>query len=376
MSNTTQKTPLRNSVSFAAIETYVERNMISPKETATMGGDRYRWGDKDAYPGYLLDLYNNVATLRSVVDGCVDFIAGDDVLFGGARDVVINKSGETAAEVVRQMGRNAKIYGGFALEVVRNTTGGIAGINCIDLKNLRTNKDNSVFWYSEKWGKAQPEAVEMPAFIPALEEKWGKLTDVERNRAVSSILWVKIGSAGIYPAPPYAAAVKACEIERNIDDYHLNSLDNGFSATAIINFNNGIPEDQEKAELERDAREKLTGAANAGRLLLCWNPNKESATTIAPLRTEDFGDRYDALAKRSRQAIFTAFRANPNLFGIPTDSLGFSSEEYDSAFKLFNRTQIRPVQRKIADAFAKIYGTAILQIVPFTLEGETETTVN
>lgn len=376
MSNTTQDKPLRNSVSFAAIETYVERNMISPKETAVMGGDRYRWGDKDAYPAYLLDLYDNVATLRSVIDGCVDYIAGDDVLFQGARDHVINQGGETAAEVVRQMARNAKLYGGFALEVVRNVTGGIAGINCIDLKNLRTNKANDVFWYSEKWGKSQPDPVEMPAFIPSLEAKWGSLTDEERNRAVSSILWVKIGDAGVYPAPPYAAAVKACEIERNIDDYHLNSLDNGFSATAVINFNNGVPGDEEKAELERDAREKLTGSANAGRLLLCWNPNKESATTIVPIRTEDFGDRYEALAKRSRQAIFTAFRANPNLFGIPTDSLGFSSEEYEAAFKLFNRTQIRPVQRKIADAFARIYGSAALQIVPFTLEGETETTVN
>ena len=376
MSNTTQTKPLRNSVSFAAIETYVERNMISPKATATMGGDRYRWGDKDGYPAYLLDLYDNVATLRSVIDGCVDFIAGDDVLFNGARDHVINQGGETAAEVVRQMGRNAKLYGGFALEVVRNVTGGIAGINCIDLKNLRTNKANDVFWYSEKWGKSQPDPVEMPAFIPSLEAKWGSLTDEERNRAVSSILWVKIGDAGVYPAPPYAAAVKACEIERNIDDYHLNSLDNGFSATAVINFNNGIPADQEKDELEREAREKLTGSANAGRLLLCWNDNKESATTVVPIKTEDFGDRYEALAKRSRQAIFTAFRANPNIFGIPTDSLGFSSEEYESAFKLFNRTQIRPVQRKIADAFAKIYGNAVLQIVPFTLEGDSETAVN
>ncbi|MGD7407521.1 hypothetical protein ACQCP7_25950, partial [Ralstonia pseudosolanacearum] len=82
--------------------------------------------------------------------------------------------------------------------------------------------------------------------------------------------------------------------------------------------------------------------------ILSWNANKESAATIESVKIEDFGARYDALAKRCRQEIFTAFRANPNLFGIPTESLGFSSEEYESAFKLFNRTQIRPCQRKIA----------------------------
>lgn len=376
MSNIEHNERRRYAVSFAAIDTYVERNMISPKATAVGGGDRYRWGDKDGYPAYLLDLYNNVATLRSVVDGCVDFISGDDVVFNGAKDVVMNKYGETAADIVRQVAWNAKTYGGFALEIIRNSLGGVAEVYCIDLKNIRTNKNNDVFWYSEKWGKPQPDPVEMPAFIPALEEKWAQLTEEERNRAVSSILWVKIGDAGVYPAPPYAAAVKACEIERNIDDYHLNSLDNQFSGLSLINFNNGIPGDDEMAEVEHDFREKYAGAANAGRPVLCWNANKESATEVIPLKTEDFGDRYEALAKRSRQAIFTAFRANPNLFGIPTDSLGFSSEEYEAAFKLFNRTQIRPVQRKIADAFAKIYGSAILQIIPFTLEGSTETAVN
>lgn len=376
MSNMTQDNPRRYAVSFAAVNTYVERNMISPRETAVGGGDRYRWGDKDGYPAYLLDLYDNVATLRSVIDGCVDYIAGDDVVFSGEKDVPLNKAGDTAAEIVRQAGRNAKLYGGFALEVVRNGAGGVAEIYCIDLKNLRTNKRNDVFWYSEKWGKSQPEPVEMPAFIPSLEEKWHGLSDAERNRSVSSILWVKIGDAGVYPAPPYAAAVKACEIERNIDDYHLNSLENQFSGLSMINFNNGIPEDEEMAEMEHDFREKYTGAANAGRPILNWNANKESAAEVIPLKTEDFGDRYEALAKRSRQAIFTAFRANPNLFGIPTDSLGFSSEEYEAAFKLFNRTQIRPVQRKIADAFARIYGSAVLQIIPFSLDGDTETAVN
>lgn len=376
MSNIEESKASRGVVSFAAIDTYVERNMISPKETAVSGGERYRWGDKDAYPAYLAELYDTVATLHSVIDGCTDFIAGDDVLFNGARDVQMNKGGETAPEIVRQMARSAKMYGGFALEITRNNVGGIAEIRCIDLKYLRTNKNNDVFWYSEKWGKSQPEAVEMPAFLPGLEDKWVSLTPEERNRAVSSILWVKFDHSRIYPVPPFAAAVKACEIERNIDDYHLNSLDNGFSATAVINFNNGVPEDAEKAELERDAREKLTGASNAGRLLLSWNPNKESATTIATLKTEDFADRYEALAKRSRQAIMTAYRATPNLFGIPTDSLGFSSEEFDQAFKLFNRTQVRPVQRKIADAFEKIYGQPVLSIIPFTLEGAQEAAVN
>jgi hypothetical protein len=89
---------------------------------------------------------------------------------------------------------------------------------------------------------------------------------------------------------------------------------------------------------------------------------------------EDFGEKYQSLAKHSRQQIFTAFRANPNLFGIPTESLGFSQEEYESAFRLYNRTQIRPVQRLIADTYDKIYQKkGVLTITPFSIAEDSAT---
>lgn len=363
-------------MSFAAIEQYVETAIIAPTESKIGATDRYRWGDRDLYPGYLAELYDTVTTLGSVIDGCTDYTAGDDVLFQGEPDRVMNHSGQTALELIKDLARNAWTYGGFAIEVVRNGEGGVAELNCIDMQNLRTNKDNTVFWYSEKWGTSRPDAVEMPAFMPSVQDEWPRLDEEQRNAHVSSILYVKVRSGKVYPRSPFAAAVKACEIERNIDDFHLNNLENGFVSSAIVNMNNGVPEDAEKAEIERGIQEKFSGHSNAGRIMISFNPDKENAATFETPKVEDFGDRYDALAKRSRQAIFTAFRANPNLFGIPTESLGFSSEEYESAFKLFNRTQIRPMQRKILDAFAKIYDAAVITIVPFSLEGSTETNVN
>ena len=50
---------------------------------------------------------------------------------------------------------------------------------------------------------------------------------------------------------------------------------------------------------------------------------------------------------------------------------GFSQEEYEGAFKLYNRTCVKPVQRLICDAYDKIYGKpGVLTIQPFTIEGE------
>ena len=138
-----------------------------------------------------------------------------------------------------------------------------------------------------------------------------------------------------------------------------------FAGSAIINFNNGVPTDEQKDEIEQAINDKFTGSENAGRFLLSFNDNKENQTTIARLATDNYADRYNSLEKTVRQSIFTAFRANPNLFGIPTENLGFSNEEYESAFELFNRTMVKPVQRMITRIFERI-GKPV-SITQFTL---------
>lgn len=368
----------RANVVFAATDRYIEENIVSPKETKTPTRNWVEWGTKNAYPDYLLDLYNNVPTLRSIVNGNIDYVAGDDVTIlplASHEDGVVNSKGTTIREQVRDIAKDFEIYGGFALQVIRSITGEICDIYHVDMRYLRTNPDCNVFYYSERWQEfGRKNVIVYPAFMPNLD--WGKLTDEERKRNASSILFVKNVNTQTYPSPLYSASVKACEIERMIDKFHINAIANQFCSSAIINFNNGIPEDEQKEEIEEAFNEKFCGAENSGRVMFSWNKNRESQTTIQEFKIEDFGERYKALSDHSRQQIFTAFRANPNLFGIPTENLGFNSEEYESAFKLYNRTQIRPVQRTICDAYDKIYGAkGVLTIKPFSIDGD-ETKVN
>ena len=362
----------KSNISFAAINPYAESNIISAKETSYTGKEYVEWGDGNQYPEYLQNLQDNVPTLKTIVEGCVDYVAGDVVEILPLNETLaqgkMNLKGDTIVEQVRDVAGDVFGAGGFALQVIRNGFGDPAEVHYIDIGFLRANKDCSVFYYSEKWnGGGRKNIIVYPAFVPDLD--WNALTDEERSRHASSILYVKRSSKRTYPVPCYAAAIKACEIERCIDDFHLNAINNGFTGSYIINFNNGTPTDEVKDEIEKQFNEKFSGHENAGRIGFSWNPNKESATTIEKVDVEDFGEKYKSLEKNSRQKIFTAFRANPNLFGIPTESLGFSQEEYESSFRLFNRTMIRPVQMMIADAYDKIYGkTGVLTIKPFSME--------
>ena len=367
-------------VSFAAIDQYVETKIVLPTERVT-NRDFVEWGKGNNYPGYLLDLYNNVTTLRSIINGNIDFVTGDDVtilpLGDRFAEGIMNTRGDLITDIVRDLAKDYNLYGGFALQIIRDHNGDVAEIYYIDMRFIRSNKENDVFYYNEHWDKGgRKDVIIYPKFLRNLD--WASLTDEERDRHASSILFVKNVHTQVYPAPMYAASVLSCEIEKAISQYHWNSLNNNFCPDIIINFNNGDPGDEIKEEIVSDLEEKFSGYQNGKRFMVSFNKDRMSAVTIDAIKTDDFSERYKALEESCRRQIFAAFRAQPLLFGLNSDvSTGFSTDEFEQSFKLYNRTQIRPIQRLIADAFDRIYGSkGVLTIKPFSLESDTEQEVN
>ena len=367
-------------VSFAAIDQYVETNIVLPTEKVT-NRDFVEWGKGNNYPGYLLGLYNNVTTLRSIINGNIDFVTGNDVtilpLGDRFAEGIMNTRGDLITDIVRDLAKDYNLYGGFALQIIRDHNGDVAEIYYIDMRFIRSNKENDVFYYNEHWEKGgRKDVIIYPKFLRNLD--WASLTDEERDRHASSILFVKNVHTQVYPAPMYAASVLSCEIEKAISQYHWNSLNNNFCPDIIINFNNGDPGDEIKEEIVSDLEEKFSGYQNGKRFMVSFNKDRMSAVTIDAIKTDDFSERYKALEESCRRQIFAAFRAQPLLFGLNSDvSTGFSTDEFEQTFKLYNRTQIRPVQRLIADAFDRIYGSkGVLTIKPFSLESDTEQEVN
>lgn len=347
-------------MAFAAIDKRIERNIPSAREEWASGKKYVQWGDRNLFPDYLLSLYHTVTTLRGVVDGAVNYTVGDEVttaVLGGK----MNKSGENVRELVRKIAFDYWVFGGFALQVIRNNAGDVAELYHMPINFLRWDKETERFFYSEEWDKYRFRMTERPRFV----------RDFTNN--ADTVLVRRSSHIGVYPEPCYIASIKACEVERHIDDYHLNSIENGFLGSYIFQFNNGQPSDDMKREIEKNVQEKFSGSANAGRIMMLFNDNEETGMKIEKVEQPDFADRYNSLASHCRQQIFSSFHANPNLFGIPTESLGFNNEEYEASFKLFNRTMIQPVQDMIVDAFDTIFGVkGSVQIKPFSLDRATE----
>lgn len=352
---------------FSAIDKkFVESIPELTQETAR-GKDYVYYGSDNLYCDYLWSLYNDVSTLKTIIDGTADYITGDDVHCNiPGMEVQVNRKGDTMRDLIKWLSKDYEIYGGCAYEVVRNKLGKPAELNYIDFRYLRTDEHNQSFYYSKDFAKRWVRSSKVLVYPKYIQDS----TDV------NSIVYIKNTTSTPYPIPRYSGAIRACEIERHIDDFHLSGLQNGFSASYLINFLAGIPTDEQKAEIEKNVNEKFCGTGNSGRVLLNFAVSKENAATVQKLDVQDFGEKYQAAAKRSREQIFTAMGAVPALFGLMSESTGFNQQEFTEAFALYNATTVKSIQRTIIDSFDKVFGVkGSVTIDTFTINS-TSNTVN
>ena len=351
-------------IKLSALNPYLQDNKVENVEKEISGVDFIAWGTDNQYPGYLFSLYEDCATLQSIINGTVDFVCGNDISCNlPIFENTVNKNGDTINDIIQRISTDYLIFGGFALQVIRNAVGNITELYWIDFTKIRSDRKNEVFFYSEDWCKSygRVKYIVYPKF------------NQDDSNPTSIFYYKGNKTRGTYPTPIYNAAITSCELEKKINQFHLSEINNNFLTSKIINFNSGIPDDDLKNEIERNLNEKFSGAENAGRILISFNANKDSETTVTDLPQDEFGERYDSLAKRSTSQIFTAFRATPNLFGLPTETTGFNQQEFSEAFKLYNRTAVKPIQKVIVDTFDKIFGVdGSITIEPFNLEYDSE----
>lgn len=341
-------------MSFRAIDQVAESNIITPTEKEQRGKELIEYGDGNIYPQYIFDLFETVPTLRACALQMADYICGENISINDARFAVkVNEDGDTIEDLCKQIGLDLATYGGFAISVIRNRAGEISQLYNIDFKCIRSDKKNKRFYYSEKWKDSRAKYIEYPAFDP------------NENQS-ASIVYYKSIKYRTYPTPMWAAATKSAEIEKLIGEYHLNNLHNGFAGSYILNLNNGQPTPAQKEEIENNFNEKFCGVENAGRFVISYNKGKDAEATIAPIPSTDFADKYNALKKDSRDELFTAFRTSPVLLGIRTENNGFSNEDFQEEYKLYNKTVVLPAQKAIKRVFENIFGIKnVLVIEPF-----------
>jgi hypothetical protein len=328
----------------------------TPVVKEVQGKDYVEYGDNNDYFGYLIDRYNGSPTNNAILNSLMDLTYGKGL---DATDSA-KKPSEYAAmrglftkSCLQKVVADYVMMGQCSLQVVysqdHNMIVEVHHIPVETLRAARANEDGDVeaYYYAKDWNAVSSRketAVRIPAF--------GK-----SNEGLE-ILYIKPYRAGFYYYSPvdYQGGLPYAELEEEIANYHINNIQNGLAPSMLINFNNGVPSEEERRSIEQQIATKFSGSSNSGKFILAFNDNKDLAATVDPVQLSDAAQQYQFLSAEATQKILVSHRiVSPMLLGIKDSTgLGNNADELKTASTLLDNLVIRPKQEIIIDGIDMI----------------------
>jgi hypothetical protein len=327
----------------------------TPKVKEVKNQDFVSYGDDNNYYQYLIDRYNGSPTNNAAINGI------SQLIFGKGLDATdSNKKPDQYAQMkslftddcVMKLVNDLKLLGQCAMQVIYNELHTeILMVEHFPVETLRAeraNEDGDIlgYYYYHNWTEYRKgdELDRYPAFGTSKEGM--------------EILFVKPYKTGFYYYSPvdYQGGLQYAELEEEISNYHLNNIMNGLAPSMLINFNNGVPDEEQRELIEQRIYEKFSGTSNAGKFILAFNDDSTQSASIEPVQLSDAHNQYQFLSDESMRKIMVAHRiVSPMLLGIK-DNTGFgnNADELKTASQLMDNTVIRPFQNLLIKSFDQI----------------------
>ena len=340
----------KSDLSIVNLSTYT-----SPEVKEVRGKDFIEYGEDNNYFQYLIDRYNGSPTNNAIINGV------SEMIFGKGLDATdSNRKPNEYAQMMslfnkdctRKLCYDLKLMGQCAVQVIysKNRTK-IVQLEHMPIETLRAEKCNEkgeieAYYYFSDWSKYKRgnELKRIPAFGTSKEGL--------------EIMYIKPYRAGFkyYSPVDYQGGTQYAELEEEISNYHLNNILNGLAPSMLINFNNATPDPEQREMIERRIYEKFSGSSNAGKFILAFNDNAETAASIDPIQLSDAHNQYQFLSDESSKKIMVSHRVvSPMLFGIKDSTgLGNNADELKTASILFDNLVIKGFQGLLIDHFDQI----------------------
>ena len=340
--------------------TFAEARQPKFAEKKGVDGGYIKYGENNDYPEYIVDLYNKSSKHSAIIKSKVHYITGNGWSGDADAQSFIDKANriESLNDLTRKVSLDIEIFGGAFLEIIWDMSGNLAEIWHCDYTKMRTNKDNTQYWYKEDWKDNKVKPIVVAAFNP--KQPIGK-----------QILYVKEyrPNIGIYGLPSYFAALNYIESDIEVSKHILGNAQTGFSASKLITLPNGEPNDEEKRNVDQRIRKTYSGADGKKYMIAFVNDISRKPVIddlgTSDLTKEDFG-KIDELIQTN---IFSGHQVTtPSIMGIAeAGKLGTRTEMRDG-YEIFKNTYVNAKQMHLESVFnmlAKFKGVVSeIKIIP------------
>ena len=312
------------------------------------------YGTDNNYYQYLIDLFTNSTTNNAIIGGV------SSMVYGKGLDALdsSSKTEEYAAmrsifsnDCLRKVTLDLKLLGEASFQVTYQDKK-VYKAEHFPRQTLRAEKCNEegqieAYYYHPDWVNIKPS--DKPKRIASFGFGNGKEPEVKIAKRY-------ISGFDYYAPVDYQGGLAYAELESEVSDYLINDVQNGFSGTKVVNFNNGIPDQDQQLSIKNDVMRKLTGSRGE-KVIIAFNNNAESKTTIDDVPLNDAPAHYEYLSTECSNKLMVAHRiTSPLLLGIRTGNsgLGNNADEIKTASLLFNNVTIRPYQDLLIDCIDDI----------------------
>lgn len=325
----------------------------APKSIEDGKKDWVEFGENNDYYDFLNDRYNGSTTNSSVINSITKLIYGKGLDATDSK----RKPNEYAQmkmlfkkDTIKKLVSDYKRLGQAYLQLIyAKDKKSIVQVEHIPTLNIRVEKCNDKgeitgYYFSDNW--ADTKAYE-PKRIPAFG--YG-----DKTLEIISVGNYTIGQK-YYSNVDYLGALPYAKLEEEISNYLINEVQNGFSPTTIINFNNGETDPEKQRNIANDVKAQTSGSKGV-KTIVSFNFDETSKTTLDAVPLNNAPEHYSYLSEEARGKILLGHGVTSGLlFGIPSAN-GFSSnaDELRNAFILFDNMIIRPFQENICDMLDEI----------------------
>lgn len=329
-------------------------NYTTPTISEVRGKDWIEYGNDNNFFQYLIDRYTGSTTNNAIINGISRQIYGK-----GVSALDSNRRPEQYAQMLSIFAKNdlkqfitdRKMLGMAAFQITYEK-GKVKKATHFPMNTLRAEKLNDegkveAWYYHPDWANILPS--ESPLRVNAFGFGNGKGNE---------IFVLKPYVAGYYYYSPvdYIGSLPYALLEDEIGDYLINDTINGFSGSKVVNFNNGIPDKEKQLLIKNDVIRKLTGARGE-KVIVAFNANAESATTVEDLPLDNAPEHYQYLSEECANKLIVGHSVtSPMLIGIKSanNGLGNNADEIKTASLLFDNTTIKPFQEEVTDVMDEI----------------------
>jgi len=258
-------------------------------------------------------------------------------------------------------------FGQAAYQVIYDTAHTkVMEVAHMPIQNLRPEKMNEegyieAYYYCDDWANAKrnDEHQRIPCF--------GK------SKEGLEVMVIKPYKAGFHYFSPveYQSGLDYAFVEIELGQFHLNNIYTRFSGSTIINFNNGIPEEDQQRMIESKIKDKFTGTEGDS-VIVAFNDSQETAAQIESISLPDAHNQYQFISEEASKKIMVSHRVtSPLLFGLPQNGgLGSNADEIKMAALLFDNTVIKPMQRVIIESVNAILSFNNISLNTFFLTSQ------